>query len=148
MNLFKEHIKYINEEAVWRGDSIVNTSYHFVTGSFPWGTNTPLLQGNDLTVSSSLILQCKLIRSSFLFLNTLLTAFVKGNYPLLRCVAVLEISLHFALLCHYPIFQLFSCCFLIILQSLLLNSLPPPLFPWFNPHFLNLHSLSWQFYPP
>lgn len=37
-------------------------------------------------------------------------------------------------LCHYAIFQMLpALCFMLIPQSLLLDSLPPLLFPWFHP---------------
>lgn len=71
---------------------MVNITYDFTTGFFPWGTNTSLRKANDLvtfptTVSSSPTLQCKLIiKSSLLFLNPLVAALWKGNtYPFLRC---------------------------------------------------------------
>lgn len=119
----------------------MNPKYNSATGPFLGGTNIPLLKENDLvtsltTVSSPPTLQCRLLRRSLLFFNSVPAALLKGNiHCFLRCVpfsAALEIS---SLTCSITIqfsrfFSLF--CSLIIPQSLLLDSLSPVSFPWLN----------------
>lgn len=115
---------------------MVNITYDFTTGFFPWGTNTSLRKANDLvtfptTVSSSPTLQCKLIiKSSLLFLNPLVAALWKGNtYPFLRCSII---PIYTSSVSDFPDSSPCFLCFLIIPQSLLLDSLLSLLFPWFN----------------
>ena len=162
MNLLNRYIKYIYEKAAWRGDNIANTTYDYGSDSSTWGTNALLLKENDLVTSlppasSSLTLQYKLTKSSLLSLNPLLAAHLKGKiYPFLRCVpfsAPLQISPHL-----HPITIQFSRFFYLLL-AFLFSDHSSVSFVGFSPstiaphglilsHFLTLHPLSWQFYPP
>lgn len=114
-------MKYIYGKAAWRGDSTVNTTHTMPPAPSPetqilysWGETD--LVTSLTTVSSSLILRYKLMKSRFLFLNPLLAALLKGNmYPFLTCVtcSAAEISPHL-----HPITIQFSRFFSLLLCSL------------------------------
>lgn len=135
MNLLKGHIKYIHEKAAKEETAPWTPDTTLPLAPFSGGTNTPLLKENDLVTSP--------------LLSHLLLYFGANIRPFLRCVpssVALEISsLTYSITIQFSRF--FLLCFLIIPQSLLLDS-PSPLsfpclnFPSFSRSILNSFILS------